>query len=230
MKKSVLSLVVAVALLVPQAGMHAISTAQSFYEKARQAALKSKSLQAAIKFVQRKPLTGEEKAILKKMTFTAAVVAIVAAVTGVTVANTKKRLSTVEQFAAEKPFDPQATHLALLLKQAKEQGISFQASGPIAALSNKAFITAIVTKDDNDMRAFFCNAKNDANTVDLNAAEFGLKQARSNGYELGQLVAEYISNRIKARDANSEIDRSRASITVRRLETTIQEKFAVECR
>ena len=100
----------------------------------------------------------------------------------------------------------------------------------IDALSNKAFITAIVTKNDNNMRAFFCNAKNDANTVDLNAAEFGLKQARSNGDELGQLVAEYISNRIKARDEDSEIDRARASTTARRLETTTQEKFAVECR
>jgi len=227
--KKIIAVLMVSALLIQSNEVSAMSTARSYVERARAVVSQSKGLQAVVKFVQRKHLTDEERAFLKKVTLSAAVVAIVAAVTGLTLSNTKQRLSNLEKFTKENPFDPKAAHLASIFRQAGNEGINLEEKGPFAAAGNKAFIRSIVEGDDDFVSSFFCNQKNDYFGVDLNAAEFGFERAQRDGYTFGQLVAEYIINRVKARDSQKISEKTAVSLKVRRLEGQIERKLTKSC-
>jgi len=231
-KQRILFLVVVMGLQVTQ--LHAMANhwqrgtmaVQKRMQKARLAVSQSRPLQAVVKFVQRKPLSDEEKAFLKKVSFTAAVAAIVAAATGLTVAAVKRRMAENERFAEQKkPFDPEAAHRALVLKAAKDKGIDVN---PNPLMGDREFILAVIDEADHRLETFYCRAKDGQNSVSQEAAQFALTLAKGSKYRLGILVIEYILEQFGEAGYNwgGKVESSRG----RQLEQLIVREFDPRCQ
>ncbi len=223
-------------ILLQATHMHAMSDSwqrgkaavQSRMQKARTAVAQSKTLQAVSKFVQRKPLSAQEKAILKRVSLTAAMVAIVASATGLSAAAVRQRMASnrdqVVQELKEAPFDAEAAQRSLILKAATDQGIDVS---PNMIMGDREFILAIINKSDHHLETFYCRAKGGDNNITEKAAGFVKKIADGRKYTLGTLVADYILEQAKSADYSwgGKVE----SIRARLLEEKIEKDFGITC-